>query len=100
MESKIKAIIEKNVKGTDSYNEEQVKLRDERIKKYESKLKEVIQKVAEKQEKEILGKVKKDIKMDIPQVDTGKYGALYYSLLKNTYMEIYNEEGNASMTQV
>ena len=73
MESKIKAIIEKNVKGTDSYNEEQVKLRDERIKKYESKLKEVIQKVAEKQEKEILGKVKKDIKMDILQVDNGEY---------------------------
>lgn len=99
-ESVIKSIIAKNVKGTEEYKEEQINARDKRIAKHEKKITEIIRTIADRQEKEVLGKVKKAVKTDIPQLDTGKYGALYYSLLKNTYIEIYDEEGNASMTQV
>lgn len=99
-EGVIKSIIARSVKGTDDYKEEQINARDKRIAKHEKKITEIIKTIADRQEKEVLGKVKKAVKTDIPQLDTGKYGALYYSLLKNIYIEIYDEEGNASMTQV
>lgn len=51
-----------------------------------------LMKAFEKQEKDVLARVKKDIKTDIPQLDASKYQALYLSLLKETYLEIYNEE--------
>lgn len=80
--------------------QDQWKKRNKRLEKHEKKVKTILSSAFEKQEKEILSKMKKDIKADIPQIDVQKYQALYLSLLKNTYIEIYTEEGEVAMQQL
>jgi HK97 family phage portal protein len=96
----VKWIIEKNTKGTEEYNQGVLNRRDKRLEKHEKKMKTIISSIFDKQQQDILSRIKKDIKVIIPQLDTGKYKVLYASLLKNVYIEIYDEEWTASMKEL
>lgn len=93
-------IIRKSVKGTEEFNQERWKDGNARIAKYEPKLKEILSEIFDKQEKDILSQAKKAVKANAPQLDRTKYSSIYLSFLKDTYVEIYDEEGGVAMQEV
>lgn len=63
----------------------------------------VMKKVSEAQSKDILSSLKVKSKaedINIPQLDTITYQALYLSLLSDLYLELYDQEGNVALTEL
>ena len=63
-------------------------------------MKEILAQIFEKQEKDVLSRMKKAAKSSVPKLDRAKYSSIYLSLLKETYVEMYDEEGSVAMEEV
>ena len=99
-ETKISDIVRKSVKGTEEFNHDRWMKRNARISKHQTKMSGILAEVFDRQEKDILSRIKKSAKGDVPQLDRTKYPPIYLSFLKDAYVELFDEEGNRAMEEV
>ena len=76
-ERNISEIIRKSTKGTEEFNHDRWIKRNARIVRHQTKMRDVLTEIFDKQEKDILSQTKKHIKADIPKLDRAKYPPVY-----------------------